>query len=637
MGAEIQRQKSTISNYELLLAQQSQEIYENRDMLHQYKDQYELVAEQLDGSRRSEAELQKRNEQVRLQLDMQVEYVRDLETRLEQALTRWKLEKDALREEKAKFTRITSQSALIVSQNKRQAQDIERFEARLKQYADLPLPEEIKERFKDVENDAKQARDEVEQLLRQRDEWIDLKLTLEQTISDYEQKCDEQNSQLLEKDHQLLNRSDEITTLQGTIDDAGRDVEDRNQQIEALQAEIRHLKEAETEMNDMLRKTRVALTKEKARVQMYENLAATVPIASSQPVARPEPVAMEEPPQIRIESPYILQTDLIRPAADLEEREIIDLDDREAMPAVMRTLVPSVVRLAEIQAIHDGAEVSEERTDIGIKHMINSLADKEGAMGVITAMQDMGDDERVVWRGARALRELILKDETAKATCYDAHIDEWLNRLIAQYPESSVAQSHCMRLVGALAFGNDRYRRKAGERGIMTSVAAALENHSEDENVLLHVTTAITNLTHNSMENRMRFVEIGGVELLISMMVRYKESAKLQRQACWAVLSLCGTDEISRTVAQYGGDSAILNAMLYHRFDAGVQQFGCWALSNLAVSGEAVARAMKKKGAIEVCRIAIETHPKNAEVLRQARNAMGAFAPLPAPGNASHK
>ena len=166
---------------------------------------------------------------------------------------------------------------------------------------------------------------------------------------------------MLEKDHQLLNRSDEIATLQGSIDEAGRDVEDRNQQIEALQAEIRHLKEAETEMNDTLRKTRVALTKEKARVQMYENLAATVPIASSQPVARPEPVAMEEPPQIRIESPYILQTDLIRPAADLEEREIIDLDDREAMPAVMRTLVPSVVRLAEIQAIHDGAEVSEER------------------------------------------------------------------------------------------------------------------------------------------------------------------------------------------------------------------------------------------------------------------------------------
>lgn len=140
MSAEMQRQKNTISNYELQLAQQAQDIYEYRDTLHQYKDQYELVAEQLDASRRSEADQQKRNEQVKLQLDMQVEYVRDLETRLEQALTRWKLEKDTLREEKAKFARVTGQSAAIVSQNKRQLQDIERYEARLKQYADLPLP-----------------------------------------------------------------------------------------------------------------------------------------------------------------------------------------------------------------------------------------------------------------------------------------------------------------------------------------------------------------------------------------------------------------------------------------------------------------------------------------------------------------
>ncbi len=110
----------------------------------------------------------------------------------------------------------------------------------------------------------------------------------------------------------------------------------------------------------------------------------------------------------------------------------------------------------------------------------------------------------MVWRGARALRELILKDESAKAQCYEARIDDWLNRLIALYGTSSVVQGHAMRLVGALAFGNDRYRRKAGEKGIMTAIVAALEAHAEDETVLLHTSTAITNLTHNSMENRMR-------------------------------------------------------------------------------------------------------------------------------------
>jgi hypothetical protein len=37
----------------------------------------------------------------------------------------------------------------------------------------------------------------------------------------------------------------------------------------------------------------------------------------------------------------------------------------------------------------------------------------------------------------------------------------------------------------------------------------------------------------------------------------------------------------------------------------------------------------------QICRIAIETHPKNAEVLRQARNAIGAFSPLPAGGTSA--
>lgn len=58
---------------------------------------------------------------------------------------------------------------------------------------------------------------------------------------------------------------------------------------------------------------------------------------------------------------------------------------------------------------------------------------------------------------------------------------------------------------------------------------------------------------------------MGGVDLMVGTMVRFKENVKLMRQACWAMLTLCGTDEISRTVALRGGDSAILNAMLHHR------------------------------------------------------------------------
>ena len=174
-------------------------------------------------------------------------------------------------------------------------------------------------------------------------------------------------------------------------------------------------------------------------------------------------------------------------------------------------------------------------------------------------------DERIIWRGARVLRELILKDDIHKSICYESNIEQWLLVSIDKFNRSAIVQGHCMRLIGALAFGNDRFRRKAGERGIMTSILEAFKNHIDDETVQLHVSTALTNLTHNSMENRSRFIELGGIDLVIHMMVTYKDVAKLQRQGCWAILTLSGTDEISREIALKGGDTAVLNAMLTHR------------------------------------------------------------------------
>jgi hypothetical protein len=140
MGSEIQRLQTASHSKDSQLMQQLQDINSYQDALHRYQDEYQVSAQLLESSRRSEGDLLERNKQLKLQLDMQVEYVRDLETRLEQALTRWKLEKEALREEKARYAKLSAHSANIVAVNERQKQDITRYEARLQQYADLPLP-----------------------------------------------------------------------------------------------------------------------------------------------------------------------------------------------------------------------------------------------------------------------------------------------------------------------------------------------------------------------------------------------------------------------------------------------------------------------------------------------------------------
>ncbi len=62
-----------------------------------------------------------------------------------------------------------------------------------------------------------------------------------------------------------------------------------------------------------------------------------------------------------------------------------------------------------------------------------------------------------------------------------------------------------------------------------------------------------------------RFVEAGGLDLLIGHMELYSSNAKYQRQALWALLTLAATDELSRLIVTKGVSSAILNAMVNHK------------------------------------------------------------------------
>ncbi|CAM9187285.1 unnamed protein product, partial [Ectocarpus sp. 13 AM-2016] len=75
--------------------------------------------------------------------------------------------------------------------------------------------------------------------------------------------------------------------------------------------------------------------------------------------------------------------------------------------------------------------------------------------------------------------------------------------------------------------------------------------------------------------------------------------SKLQRQACWALLTLAANDEISRVIASEGGVGAIIAAMINNADDTSVQHFGCWALANVGWGQADVQRFAREEGAIE--------------------------------------
>jgi hypothetical protein len=99
---------------------------------------------------------------------------------------------------------------------------------------------------------------------------------------------------------------------------------------------------------------------------------------------------------------------------------------------------------------------------------------------------------------------LLQSDQSFRKRCVDSLLDYTAVQCLRLHPASSPVQAHALRLLAALAFGNDKVRRRAGEEGAMLAVVSAMKMHSEDTAVLTQALAAVTNLTHNSLENKMR-------------------------------------------------------------------------------------------------------------------------------------
>ena len=74
-------------------------------------------------------------------------------------------------------------------------------------------------------------------------------------------------------------------------------------------------------------------------------------------------------------------------------------------------------------------------------------------------------------------------------------------------------------------------------------------------------------------------MEAQGIEAILAVMERYQDSAKLQRQACWALLTVAGSDDIARAVAEFPVAAAIVSAMVMHRLVENIFQMNYCGIS----------------------------------------------------------
>jgi hypothetical protein len=238
----------------------------------------------------------------------------------------------------------------------------------------------------------------VTKLLTQRDEWEVTKLTLDQTIAGFQQRCEEYEERLAQKDHEMDQKMNEMAQLHRKIEEGFLAGAEQNSKIIELEAEIARVKESETEMHEKFKATKIALTKEKAKVALYQSVnpvssghhnsynnntnnnsnnnlssssvnsgtnASTAggPQEPQQTHQQQEQQAQQEQvPPPRPDSPYLLQEELRATVATLAaEVELVELDDEEEPAAAMRGLVPRLQHQAEIRGFLEGTEESIER------------------------------------------------------------------------------------------------------------------------------------------------------------------------------------------------------------------------------------------------------------------------------------
>ena len=539
-----------------------------------------------------------RGEELKSDLDASSELVNELEQRLAQALERWSIESTALKDEKWRGTKTKFLCATLQNKIDKLTVECNRLRSRLSSYDNLPVAEEIQLRFDHYEADLQHTKGELSSL--------------------------KSEHELLQDDHHMLNCDyNSLMTEKDALTQEHQQTLNELKETKDLSAEYkRDCKLLRSSYSDSMAQV-VALEKDK------ENMTIEINELKRQVAWKEKEVTGL---QRRI---LVLQQNGGREddTGSSEKKEDASTDEVASGGAKKPTNIMAILHNAnqskKVISLQDAQKEeilllkkreAERKRDNDAKATIRMC--NSDVATIIKCMRDNDYNDILQWRGARALRDIILQSDSAKQDCSKYNIEEVLISALIKYISNDMVQSQCLRLMGTLAYGNDHTRRSAGEKGIMNCIVSALELYSDDINVLTYACTAITNLTHNSIDNRARFIEAKGAELVIATMNKHAQSVKLQRQGCWCILTLAGSDDLSKELVNCGVISTIINAMLNHRYDSSIQQFACWAIANIGLASDDIRRKIKKAGFIEACRVALETHPIDEETQRQCRNAL---------------
>ncbi len=140
LASELRRSQQKQQAAEGQLATKTIDLQTSQQQLQECKNMLERQEAIIKDFRQTDSEHTHKQSILQRQLNMQVDYGRELESRLEQTLDRWKQEKETYNQEKLNLKKINHQMSSILIVKEQLEQDLHMCEIRLRQYEGMPMP-----------------------------------------------------------------------------------------------------------------------------------------------------------------------------------------------------------------------------------------------------------------------------------------------------------------------------------------------------------------------------------------------------------------------------------------------------------------------------------------------------------------
>lgn len=554
----------------------------------------------------------------------------ELSARFEQALSRWETEKgqrlDAQQEARSLRQSLREATAAAASQQAR----LETAEARLAEYAVLPPPEVLQEQARDAEQRAREA-EEVASAQQDAAEQLHASFT----ASESARKVLQQRAETEEA------RADKA---EAAAADAKQAQQAALALADAAEAQVAVLGSTQAEQARELKEVQAAYAKSQERVDFLELELNLAKVNAAAAVAELEAVkssgnssndtGVNSVPESNPSETAWRASQLSRPGSRGSNI------NNEALPPITSARLASDLESAHPPPMRSGAA----------KALVAATVNARGVAGLAQLLVEHQHDADLLARVARSLKDLCAGSSSsadnssgavdsgaaARAAARSSGVCRLLCSALAAHAEHVALQRDGCRALGNLSFGSNANRRDIGAAGGCACVVAALRLsvRAVDADLCAVACSALCNLAHGDAEdhgNRALLEKAGAGGAVCEGMRAWASDARVQKQACWALLTLAASDGLVVQTCEAGGVAALVAALVNCPSDAAVQHFGCWALANLTwtsgvdagdsssstTSRQAIAET-RAQGAAEVCRAAARRFPKHPGVVEKA-------------------